>query len=180
MAITFRWKLSYQNEVEYEVFGHPLVTKLEVYSECRHGLLEYQFRDFNGGAEEFRRYMVARQGVKVEAVNDSWQGEASHYANRRMPQELYEAFVAHLRDSHAAYLVEHEAKRVKMGWTHEEYPPCEAREIPRPIYWSPEFHGYLTEPWFRSESPVLCSCGADLRAIRFRELQLHDSHGLAE
>jgi hypothetical protein len=27
--------------------------------------------------------------------------------------------------------------------------------------------------------PVLCSCGADLRAVPFVELQEHDSHGLA-
>jgi hypothetical protein len=161
MAITFKWRLSYQNEVEYEVFGHPTVTRIEVYSYCRHGLLEFQFRDFNGGPEEFRRYMVARQGgLKVEWVNDRWSGEASYWANRRVTRELYDAFVAWQAAEHSAYLVKHEARRVELGWTREEYPVGNSPAIPRPIYWCPEFHGYLTEPWYgaqpdmRSEPPT--------------------------
>ena len=152
MAIRFDWRLSYQNEQVYSVYGHPTVTEIERYSVCRFGLLEYQRSTYNHqGPEDFERIMVARQGgVRITRVNQYHNAER-YYADRRWTPEFYQTFVQWLKDRHAAYLVEHEARRLRNGYTVEEFPPCEAPEIPRPIYYDPETKGFLTEPWFTPE-----------------------------
>lgn len=148
--MNFRWKLSYQNEQEYEVFGHPTVTRIEAYSDATaFGLLDYQKKTCNYTSEEFERIMVARQnGVIIRHVDAPYTTTEAYWAARRWTPELYNAFVKHLTDAHAEYLAEHERRRIARGWTLEEYPIQEMRPIPRPIYYDADTKGYLTEPWF--------------------------------
>lgn len=109
MAISFAFKCSYQNEVEYEVIGHPFVKRIEAYSECRFGLLDYQRAHYNGDNAEFERTMVARQGgVLIRYVDKPYWDTKTYWNDHRFPQDLYSAFVQWLKDQHAQYLVEHE------------------------------------------------------------------------
>ena len=152
MAISFQWTVSYQNEVEYKVFGHPFVRRIETYSECRFGLLEYQREHYNGDDAEFERTMVARQGgTLVRYVEKPYRDTETYWKDHRFPQDLYSAFVQWLKDERAKYLREHEQHRVRGGYTKEEYPPCERYPIPRPMFYNPETKGYEVEPWFTPE-----------------------------
>lgn len=155
MVITFKCKCSYQNEVEYAVFGHEFVRRIEAYRECSHGLLDYQRSSFNGGSEEFERIMVARQGgVMIRWIDKSY-NEATYWADHRWEPEFYQAFVQWLNDEHASYLVEHERRRIARGWTLEEYPYEKQNPIPRPMFYNPETKGYEVEPWFQPEMASL-------------------------
>jgi hypothetical protein len=150
--IRFAWKCSYQNEVEYEVYGHEYVRRIEAYRECKFGLLDYQRKSYNGTAEEFERMMVGRQGgIMIRYADRPWRGDADYWAAHQWPQDLYEAFVAWLREVRAKYLVEHEARRQRLGWTHEEFPVIEEEPIPRPMHYNPNTQGYEVEPWFLPE-----------------------------
>lgn len=163
MPITFHWNCSYQNEVEYQVSGHPYVRRIEAYSECRHGLLEYQRSTFNGDSTEFGRTMVARQGgVMIRGIDKPF-NEGTYWADHRWAQDLYLAFVRWLKEERAAYLVGNEKRRVKRGYTLEEYPAVEADPIPRPMFYNPESKSYEVEPWFQ---PAMASWkpAADLLA----------------
>jgi hypothetical protein len=152
MAITFHFYCSYQNELEYEVHGHPFIKRIEAYSECRFGLLEHQRKDFNGDADEFERIMVARQGgVLIRHVDKPYRDTPSYWEDHRWSQELYSAFVKWLDDEHAKYLVDHEQRRARSGYTEEEFPATEMRPIPRPMFFNPESKRYEVEPWFHSE-----------------------------
>ncbi len=152
MAISFHFTCSYQNQTEYDVYGHPFIKRIEAYSVCSGYLLKYQRQSFNGDDAEFERTMVARQGgVKLDYVDKRYVDTATYWADYRWPQDLYLAFVQWLKDEHAKYLAEHEHHRVKYGFTLEEYPALEARPIPRPIFYSPASKRYEVEPWFRPE-----------------------------
>jgi hypothetical protein len=150
-GITFDWKVSYQNEVEYVVYGHPTVKRIEKYSVCKFGLLEYQFRDFNGMPEEFRRTMRARQGgVKIEYVDTPYTNTANYWNERRWSEDLYHAFTHWLLQQHAAYIQEHAQRCASKGYSIEEYPLMEMHPLPRPIFYNPETQAYETEPWFNA------------------------------
>jgi hypothetical protein len=152
MTISFHFYCSYQNEVEYLVSGHAYVKRIEAYSECRHGLLDYQRQSFNGNSDEFERIMVARQGgVLVRYVDKPYRDTPTYWADHRFPQELYLAFVQWRKDEHAKYLLEHEKRRVSRGYTNEEYPLGDPDPLPRPMFYNPESLGYEVEPWFQPE-----------------------------
>jgi hypothetical protein len=164
MAISFHWKLSYQNELEYDVLGHSSIKRIEAYSVCRHGLLEYQRQNFNGDGAEFERMMVARQGGVIIRSIDKPFNESSFWADHRWPQDFYLTFVKWLKNEHASYLVEHERRRVRRGYTIEEYPLSEMSPIPRPIFYNPDSKAYEVEPWFKPEmaslEPAACLAAA--------------------
>ena len=152
MAISFAFKCSHQNEVEYEVIGHPFVKRIEAYSECRFRLLDYQRAHYNGDNAEFERTMVARQGgVLIRYVDKPYRDTETYWHDHRFQQDLYSAFVQWLKDQHTQYLVEHQRRRVRSGYTEEEYPPCERNPIARPMFYNPESQGYEVEPWFTPE-----------------------------
>jgi hypothetical protein len=155
MAISFRWKLSYQNLLEYEVHGHPFIKRIEAYSVCLYGLLEYQRQTFNGYDAEFERTMVARQGGVIIRSIDKPFNESRFWADHRWPQEFYLAFVQWLKDEHARYLVKHELRRSQCGYTIEEFPTSEMSPIPRPIFYNPDAKTYEVEPWFKPEMASL-------------------------
>lgn len=151
MPVTFVWKCSYQNELEYQVVGDLPVRSIEVYSECTHGLLDYQRKIYNGDAAEFERTMVARQGGVLIRYVEVPYNAASYWNDRRWTQSFYQAFVQWLKDDHARQLEEMARRRVRYGYTLEEYPVPEPRPIPRPIYYDPESKGYQVEPWFEPQ-----------------------------
>jgi hypothetical protein len=166
MAVTFKWYCSFQNELEYEVFGHPFIRRIEAYRECHHGMLDYQRSTYNhnGNSEEFERIMVARQGgVMIRSIDKSYNA-ATYWADHRWEPEFYQAFVQWLKDEHASYLVEHERRRIARGWTLEEYPYEEQSPIPRPMFYNPETRGYEVEPWFQPEMASLESAAGLLAA----------------
>jgi len=156
MAISFHFYCSYQNELEHTVFGHPFIKRIEAYSVCRHGLLDYQRNSYNGDADEFERIMVARQGgVFIRYVEKPYRDTPSYWEDYRWPQEFYQAFVQWLKDEHAKYIVEHEQRRNSRGYTEEEFPVLDMPPIPRPMFYNHESMRYDVEPWFQPGSPSL-------------------------
>jgi hypothetical protein len=164
MALTFKWYCSYQNEVEYKVFGHEFIRRIEAYSECHHGLLDYQRSTFNGGDDEFERVMVARQGGVFIRWIDRPYNEATYWTDHRWTPEFYQSIVQWLKDEHASYLVEHDRRRIARGWTLEEFPYQEQTPIPRPMFYNPDEKRYEVEPWFQPEMASLESAAGLLAA----------------
>jgi hypothetical protein len=141
MEVTFKWSLSYRDEVEYKVFGSPVARSLEVYR-CNHpSMMEYIRSDFNGDAAEFERIVIARQGGVIIRYSD----QASY---PRWTPELYQAFVSWLGSDYERHKENWRVKCLQYGWEFEFEP---APAVPRPIYYNFELHTYVTEPWFAGD-----------------------------
>jgi hypothetical protein len=140
--LRFEWKCSYLDQREYRVHGETPVKSIECYSalECT---LEYfkSIFNFNGDPTAFEREVLSRQGGVAITYSEDRQWP------RRWPRELYEAFVEHLKEKHAASLVECERIWAKHSDVpHEPHPPL---FIPRPIYYSTITRRYETEEWYQ-------------------------------
>lgn len=153
--IRFEWRCSYLDQKEYRVSGHPTVRTIERYS-APDDTIEY-FRsifNYNGDPSSFDREILSRQGgVAVTYAEDR------HWP-RHWPQDLYNAFVEHLKASHAASLVECTRIWAKCpDVPHKAHPEI---EIPRPIYYSPTTRQYETETWYDKQGAEISLVGVNV------------------
>lgn len=139
---TFHFKLSYQDQCAYSVYGSP-VREIEAYRAPQH-TIDYMRECYNHGGDPtcFEREVMRRQGGA--AIRSA---EPCTWPYRWTP-ELYAAFVQWLKDEHARQWKEIETWRGRnnLEFSPEEITPL---DIPRPIYFDPDSHQWETEPWYR-------------------------------
>ena len=142
MEIRFQFRCSYQDMIEYDVFGHADISNVESYHNTQHGL-DYMRSIFNdcGDPTSFDRNILSRQGGAVVHTRNS--------SPDRWTPEFYTAFVLWL---HAKYV---DGKKrwaetcARRGWGEAELAQYEEmRPVPKAMYWSQEASTYLIEPWW--------------------------------
>ena len=123
----FNWKLSYQNEREYEVYG---VATIETYSKPPAHLEEYQRKTFNGDAASYDYNNIGKWG----GARISWKNKRGEATYRWEPR-IWEEFTAWRKaeyDKGQAYVAKCKAENPEI-----DYSDCTHDFDPlKPIYWS--------------------------------------------
>jgi hypothetical protein len=146
MEIRFQFKMSYLDQCEYEVFGHPAIKSVEEFSAPQH-TLDYFRTIFNHTSpNSFENEILSRQG-----------GVRCGYFPEHWTSELWEAYCAFKRERHQVS-VEHRLKMIdKYGddWIQES----PVLRIPRPIFFNLTSHRWETEPWYSEDRTALVELG---------------------
>jgi hypothetical protein len=153
MAIQFKWKCSYLDEVEYAVFGDTCLRRIETYRGSP-STLEYMAKIYNGTADGFAADILARQngcvvrwrdGSAVHGIN----GHTHEYPYHWMPDE-YAAFVAYLNERY-----QHDVEWTKaFRGRHSDVLDIEKIAtmpellVPVPMYYDMERSTFVKEPFY--------------------------------
>jgi hypothetical protein len=141
---SFAFKWSYQNRAGYQFSDGEIETHREL------GWMEtYRRQLFNGDDDAFKRNVLdAIGGAQVHWTNrsgDAW---------RRWTPELYAAFVADVKRSHAesiAYAQALAAKHPDVDWSEALNRPL---VVPRPIYWNDDAARFEVEPFYKGGETI--------------------------
>lgn len=141
MSIRFKFVSSYRNEHDYEIWGESPVRRITLTREWGHpSSREYDLRSYNGTEAEYRLQVDA----KINTVS-------THYGVE-LTAELYDAFCAFLRASHAE-----SDRQIREMYDRWETPEAErdypaAHPMPTPIHWNQALGGWSPCRWFVSDA----------------------------
>jgi hypothetical protein len=146
----FHWNLSYQDQVEYEVYGAD-IQKVERYNGSAY-CLAYMRSWYNG---DFERDVLARQGGVAVTVP----------ILARWTEEEYQAFEQFWQEVHERDCINIACLREKYKGYEEFFQPPELQPCPRPIFWDNDGKTWATEAWFLQRTETRKTINDDYRDI---------------
>lgn len=142
--LQFKFKCSYRNEADYEVWGTPKAFLVTYCTQWGHASSrEYDMSIFNGNEEEYREEVDAK--INTLSIHS--------YDAAEFTPELYDAFCLFLQESHAASMQKIREMYDRWETPENERDWPEPPVIPVPVTFDLSAGTWVPCAWFTGDVP---------------------------